>query len=232
MADQNYSRPEMLVETDWLAEHLQDANLCIVDCDNREAYRRAHIPGAVTFRGHHYLKEKEGAPHIMGPEQFAETMGGLGIGDDTLVVAYDGFSGLYATRLWWALSYYGHTQAAVLNGGWDAWLAEGRPLTNAPAKRAAATFSPRVNEELIAGWEHVRDSIDQTDRVLLDVRSDGEWTGENARGTKRGGRIPGAVHLEWLHYVDSQTEKFKPAGQLRAMFAEAGITPESQVVTY
>lgn len=232
MADQNYSRPEMLVETDWLAEHLQDAKLCIVDCDNREAYRRAHIPGAVTFRGHHYLKEREGAPHIMGPRQFAETMGGLGVGDDTLVVAYDGFSGLYATRLWWALNYYGHARAVVLNGGWDAWLAEARPLTNAPAKRAATSFSPRVNEELIAGCEYVRDSIAQTDRVLLDVRSDGEWTGKNARGTKRGGRIPGAVHLEWLNFVDSQTKKFKPAAQLRAMFAEAGITPESQVVTY
>ena len=230
MADHNYSRPEMLVETDWLAEHLQD--VCIVDCDNREAYRRAHIPGAVTFRGHHYLKEKEGAPHIMGPEQFAETMGGLGIGDDTLVIAYDGFSGLYATRLWWALNYYGHTRAAVLNGGWDAWLAEERPLTNAPARRAAARFSPQVNEELIARWEYIRDSIGQTDRVLLDVRSDGEWSGQNARGTKRGGRIPGAVHLEWLNYVDDQTKKFKPAAELRAMVAEAGITPESQVVTY
>ncbi len=232
MADQNYSRPEMLVETDWLAEHLQDANLCVVDCDNREAYRRAHIPGALMFRGHHYLKEKEGALHLMGPEQFAETMGGAGIGDDTVVVAYDGFSGLYATRLWWALNHYGHTQVTVLNGGWDAWLAEGRPLTNAPAKRAPARFSPRVNEELIARWDYVQDLIAQPNRVLLDVRSDGEWTGENARGTKRGGRIPGAVHLEWLNAVDNQTKKFKPAAQLRAMFAEAGITPESEVVTY
>ena len=82
-----------------------------------------------------------------------------------------------------------------------------------------------MNEELIARWEYVRDSIDQTDRVLLDVRSDGEWSGQNARGTKRGGRLPGAVHLEWLNYVDDQTKKFKPAAELRAMFAEAGITP-------
>ena len=230
MADHNYSRPEMLVETDWLVEHLQD--VCIVDCDNREAYRRAHIPGAVTFRGHHYLKEKEGAPHIMGPEQFAEPWAGWGSGTTPWSSPMTGSAGCTPTRLWWALNYYGHTRAAVLNGGWDAWLAEGRPLTNAPARRAAARFSPQVNEELIARWEYVRDSIDQTDRVLLDVRSDGEWSGQNARGTKRGGRIPGAVHLEWLNYVDDQTKKFKPATELRAMFAEAGITPESQVVTY
>ena len=232
MADQDYARPQMLIDTEWLAGHLQDTNICIVDCDNREAYRRAHIPGAITFRGHNYLKEKEGSPYIMGPEQFAETMGALGIGDDTLVIAYDGFSGLYACRFWWALNYYGHTQAKVLNGGWDAWLAEGRPMTNAIAKRAAATFTPQPNEELIARWEYVRDSINHDGRVLLDVRSDAEWTGENARGTKRGGRIPSAAHIEWLNFCDSHTKKFKPGPELRTMLAEVGVTPESEVVTY
>ena len=235
MADTDYARPEMLTDTEWLAGHLpntNDANICIVDCDNREAYRRAHIPGAITFRGHNYLKEKEGAPYIMGPGQFAETMGALGIGDDTLVIAYDGFSGLYATRFWWALNYYGYTQAKVLNGGWDAWLTEGRPVTNMIAKRAAATFTSQPNEELIARWEYVRDAINHDECVLLDVRSDAEWTGENARGTKRGGRVPSAVHLEWLNFVDSHTKKFKPGPELWAVLAEVGVTPESEVVTY
>jgi len=232
MADQGYARPEMLVTTEWLAAHLSDANLCLVDCDNRDAYRRAHIPGAITFRGHHYLKEEEGALHIMGPEKFAATMGALGIGDDTLVIAYDSFSGLYATRFWWALNYYGHTQVKVLNGGWDKWLAEGRPVTNAVPQAKKATFTPRVQEELIARWDYVRDSIGRTDRTLLDVRSDEEWTGANARGTKRGGRVPSAVHLEWLNYVDSKTKEFKPAEELRAMFHKVGVVPEREVITY
>ena len=232
MADQGYARPEMLTNTEWLAAHLQDATVRIVDCDNRDAYRRAHIPGAITFRGHHYLKEEEGALHIMGPEQFAETMGALGIGDDTLVIAYDGFSGLYATRFWWALNYYGHPQVKVLNGGWDKWLVEGRPITTAVPRPLKATFTPRVHDELIARWDYVRDSIGRADRTLLDVRSDGEWTGANARGTKRGGRIPGAVHLEWLNYVDGKTKEFKPAAELRAMFAQAGVKPEQEVITY
>src|SRR5207245_6976692 len=102
-AGRRHARTEMLTTPERLAAHLQDATVRIVDCDNRDAYRRAHIPGAITFRGHHYLKEEEGALHIMGPEQFAETMGALGIGDDTLVIAYDGFSGLYAKRFWWEL---------------------------------------------------------------------------------------------------------------------------------
>ena len=172
MTDHGYARPDMLAETQWLAAHLQDDNLRVVDCDNREAYRRAHIPGAIPVRGHHYFKE-EGTPHIMGPDQFTQTMGEMGIGDDTLVVAYDGFSGLYATRLWWALHYYGHTNVRVLNGGWDAWLAEGRPMTNAASRPAKATFTPQVHDDLIARWEQVQEAI-AADTVLLDVRSDAE----------------------------------------------------------
>ncbi|MGE0820563.1 MAG: sulfurtransferase [Candidatus Binatia bacterium] len=232
MADQGYARPEMLVTTDWLAEHLTDSSICIVDCDNRDAYRRAHIPGAITFRGHHYLKEQEGALHIMGPEKFAQTMGALGIGDDTLVIAYDGFSSLYATRVWWALMYYGHTQTQVLNGGWDKWLAEGRPIANDLPHTTSATFTSRPQEDLIARWDYVRNSIGHEERTLLDVRSDAEWTGENARGTKRGGRIPGAVHLEWLNYVDPKTKEFKPAAELRAMLQTTGVVPEREVITY
>lgn len=232
MPEQGYAHPEMLVTTEWLATHLHDTNIRIVDCDNRDAYRRAHIPGAVTFRGHNYLKEKEGALYIMGPEQFAETMSTLGIGDDTIVIAYDSFSGLYAARFWWALNYYGHTQVQVLNGGWDKWLAEGRPLTMAEPRPPKVAFTPRAQEELIARWDYVRDSIGKPGRTLLDVRSDGEWTGENARGTKRGGRIPTAVHLEWLNYVDSKTKEFKPAAELRAMFDSIGVKPESEVITY
>ena len=231
MTDHGYTRPDMLAETQWLAAHLQDDNLRVVDCDNREAYRRAHIPGAIPVRGHHYFKEKEGAPHIMGPDQFAQTMGEMGIGDETPVVAYDGFSGLYATRFWWALHYYGHTNVRVLNGGWDAWLAEGRPVTNVASRPAKAIFTPQANEDMIARWEQVQEAI-TADTVLLDVRSDAEWTGENNRGTKRGGRIPGAVHLEWLNYVDPKTKKFKSANELRPMFEQVGVRPECEVVTY
>ncbi len=231
MADQSYARPEMLADSQWLAAHLQDDNIRIVDCDNREAYRRAHIPGAITVRGHNYLKEKEGALRIMGPDQFAQTMGDMGIGNDTPVVAYDGFSGLYAARFWWALNYYGHTNVKVLNGGWDTWLSEGRPVTNTTTPPAKATFTPQVHEDFIARWEQVQDAIN-TDTVVLDTRSDAEWTGENNRGTKRGGRVPNAVHVEWLNYVDPKTKQFKPAVELRFLFEQAGVKPECEVITY
>ena len=114
--------------TEWLAEHLADSNIRVVDCDNRDAYRRAHIPGAVNPQDN-YFKNPDDRSYIMTAEQFAATMESLGIGDDTLVVAYDGFGSLYATRLWWCLGYFGHQKVVVVNGGWQKWLSEGRPVT-------------------------------------------------------------------------------------------------------
>lgn len=233
MAEQAYARPEMLVEPTWLEAHVNDANVRIVDCDLQPAYRRAHIPNAIPIKGHHYLKEKEGAPYIMGLQQYTEVMRQMGIGDDTLVIAYDGFSSLYAARFWWTLNYYGHTQVKVLNGGWDAWLTEVQQVSNAPTRppENPSSFSAKKNEEIIARWEQVRDAIDN-DTILLDVRSDGEWTGKNDRGTKRGGHIPNAVHLEWLNYVDPETKKFKSAAELSLLFEDLGISCASKVVTY
>src|SRR5438105_4763866 len=99
----------MLVETGWLAEHLDDPNLRIVDADYPAAYGRAHIPGAVGHASSNvYLKTKEGDTFLMEPDQFAETMAKMGIGDETAVVAYDGHMSLYAARFWWALTRYGH----------------------------------------------------------------------------------------------------------------------------
>jgi thiosulfate/3-mercaptopyruvate sulfurtransferase len=111
-------------------------------------------------------------------------------------------------------------------------LAEGRPVTTAEPRSPKATFAPHVQEKFMARWDYVRDSINKPGRTLLDVRSDGEWTGENARGTKRGGRIPSAVHLEWLNYIDSKTKEFKPAAELRAMFDNIGVKPENEIIAY
>ena len=133
----------MLVETGWLAEHLDDPGLRIVDADFPHSYARAHIPGAVgQLADNINLKTASGEVFLMGPEQFAETMGRMGIGDDTLVVAYDGHMGLQAARLWWCLNYYGHTNVPAANGGWHKWLAEGRPVTMARTEVAQGDSRP------------------------------------------------------------------------------------------
>lgn len=239
MTAQGYANPELLVETDWLQVRLDDPNIRVVDCDPFDAYARAHIPGAVGIRVHHYIKEEgydddpRANPLVAPPDRMRELMESMGIGDDTLVVAYDSNGSLWAARFWWVLSYYGHTNAKVLNGGWNKWVDEGRPVSRAaPAARAAA-FTPRANPDLVCSLDYGVENVGNSDVVYLDVRSDGEWDGSNDRGNKRAGRIPGAVHLEWLNFVtDDEHQTIKPASELRAMLEEAGATPEREVVTY
>ena len=132
-----YAHPELLVDTEWLAQHLDDPTVRIVDCDSPAVYGRAHIPGSLNLshpmlpEPQHYLKDPGDPLHVLPPDKFARVMGELGIGDDTLVVAYDDYKGRHAARLWWALAFYGHANVKALNGGWSDWLAEGRPVTNA-----------------------------------------------------------------------------------------------------
>jgi thiosulfate/3-mercaptopyruvate sulfurtransferase len=229
MAD--YAHPETLVDGEWLQAHLEDSNVRVVDCDPQDAYRRVHIPGAVNPNDN-FLKNPDDRRFIMTPEQFTAEMARLGIGDDTLVVSYDA-GGTTAGRFWWALNYYGHTNAKALQGGWNLWLKEGRPVTMAAPKIASATpFTPRVNESMYATAEQIMADLDDPNVIVLDVRSDGEWEGTNARGNKRAGHIPGAVHLEWTNNLTADDEKrWKTADELREMYAACGITPDKQIVT-
>src|SRR5579884_846149 len=128
MTTDGYARPELLAEPDWLAEHAGDRNVRVVDCASLDAYRRAHIPGAVGLPVHFYIKDPADEKFVMPSDQFADLMGRLGVGDATTVVTYDDNNSLVATRLWWVLNDYGHPNAKVLNGGWHRWLTEGRPV--------------------------------------------------------------------------------------------------------
>jgi thiosulfate/3-mercaptopyruvate sulfurtransferase len=226
----DYPRADMLVEPAWLAAHLEDPNLRIVDCDRPESWERAHIPGAVPVREHYY-KNPDNALFIMEPDQFAATMSQLGIGDDTLVVGYDNLGARYSGRLWWCLSYYGHPQVRILNGGWPRWLGEGMPVSIAPVTVPPATFTPRINRDFYATADDVKKAIGRPEAIILDVRSDEEWRGKESRGNKRAGRIPGSVHIEWLQNVTGEHHILKPAAELREMFEKAGVTPDKEVVT-
>ena len=229
-----YARPEMLVETDWLASHLDDPNLRIVDADYPQSYARAHVPGAVGhLDANIYLKTKDGETFIQPPEQFAETMAKMGIGDDTNVVVYDSHQSLYAARFWWTLLYHGHEKVRVLNGGWHKWLLEGRPATMKPNRPQRATFTPRLNPDLHADCALVQSAVGRDDSAILDVRTDDEWSGKNDRGNKRRGHVPGAVHLEWTNFVtDDDRKVFRPAAELREMLRAKGITPDKNVYVY
>ena len=235
-----FARPELLATTDWLAERLDDPSIRIVDCDEFPAYQRLHIPGAVGLRVHHYLKDPDNPDHLMPPEMFARAMSEHGIGDEHTVVAYDGFGGLYAARLWWALDYYGHSDCKVLNGGFQKWFAEARPVTRVKAHLPAgrhgvgpATFTVRPGRDCLCTLDDVEAATGREGTVIWDVRSREEHTGENRRQNRYGGRIPGAVHLEWLDLTSrGDAPELLPPDEIRRRLASAGITPESEVLAH
>ena len=232
MTEKGFAFPEYLAETKWLAEHFEDPDLRVVDMDIPEGYRRAHIPGAVTVPEHHYVKDPSNDVHVMPPTAFKELMDSLGIGDDTLVVAYDNSRGVYAARLWWTLRYYGHQRAKVLNGGWRKWFQEGRPATiDVPTLPGGISFTPHVDKSMIITTAELKEAYDTPDVVVWDVRSRGEFTGENPRTNRRPGHIPGAVHLEWLEAVNEDDHTLKPPKKLRAMLSQRGISPDKEIVT-
>jgi thiosulfate/3-mercaptopyruvate sulfurtransferase len=241
MTTGGYARPDLLVDTAWLADRLDDPNLRIIDCDQMPEYWRAHIKGAVGIPVHHYIKQagydagaaSRAYPLVMPPEPVKALFERMGIGDDTEVVCYDDSGSLYSARVWWVLNHYGHTNVKVLDGGWRKWVDEGRPISFDAPSFPKATFTPRTDDSLVCTLRQGLELVNDPDTVFLDVRTDGEWDGSNDRGNKRAGRVPGSVHLEWLNFITKDSHRtIKPAEELRAMLSGAGVTPEKQVVTY
>jgi len=235
----DYAHPELFAEPEWLARHLDDADVRIIDCATLEAYRRAHIPGAVQLPVHFYVKEAatDGSDHgvlVMPPAEFEAVMSKLGVGPDTTVVTYDDNNALVASRLWWVLNHYGHTNVKVLNGGWHRWLTENRPVTFHAQRVAPATFTAKLNADIYASADLLKaEYADPATCQVLDARSDGEWDGSNARGNKRVGRVPNSKHLEWLNFVEKgDSRKFLSAGELQRLLDEAGISRNKPTITY
>ena len=232
-ADGGYASPELLADTEWLAAHLSDENLRIVDTDVSAAYQRGHIHESVLIPDNYEKDPDTHAVHILPPAKFAEMMESLGIGDDTLVVAYDNSQSLYAGRLWWALRYYGHSGVKVLNGGWRKWVREGRPISiDRPQPKAGLKFTPEPDDSLIITTEELKEIYNNPENVVWDVRNRAEFTGAMARRNRRPGHIPGATHLDWAEMMDPDTYMFKPAEEMRRILKSNGITPESEVLTH
>ena len=232
MANEGYARPELLVDSAWVDAHKNDPNVVIVDCEVDAAYARGHIPGAVLVPDNYEKDPDSGRLFLMNPEQFKAMCEGLGIGDETLVIAYDHSRSLTAARLWWALNTYGHTNVKILNGGWRAWIANGGAVGFGRAEIKSVTFTPKYDDSKLVKVDELKEACEVGGSVIWDVRSDGEWDGSMSRGNKRVGHVPGAVHVEWFNLMDSDTNEFKPAAEIRRILTEHGITPDKNVYTY
>lgn len=243
MPDKGYAVTELLVDTAWLAAHLGDQDVRIVDMDPPAAHAKGHIPGAVSVGANPNVKAAADARLVASPDEAKALFESLGIGDGTRVIAYDNNRGNNAARLWWALTYYGHRDVAVLDGGWVKWTREGRPAEVTPPVAGhmgqyprrdprPATFSPRPQGRVLSTVETLKAAVRDPGSVIWDVRTLEEHTGAADRGNKRRGHVPGAVHLEWTRLVNERDHTFKTAGELRLLLAGIGVTPDKAVHTY
>jgi thiosulfate/3-mercaptopyruvate sulfurtransferase len=238
-----YAKPDALVSTEWLAAHLEAPDIRIVDATFKlpgmtplasEEYARRHIPGAVFFDIDDIADETSTLPHMLpSPEKFAARMRRLGLGDGHRIVAYDGAGVMGAARVWWMFRVFGHGDVAILDGGLEKWLAEGRPVTDAVPMPRERHFTAHVNTTLVRDKEQIRANIVDRREQLLDARARGRFEGTlpELRPGLRGGHIPGSRNLPYDRLLDPAAKTVLPAERLAALFAEAGIDPARPVVT-
>lgn len=225
------------VSTAWLNEHLNDADLRVIDIrgkvlpatqppphyfSHEDAYHESHIPNAVFVNWMVDIVEP-GSPSndVSSPERFAKLMGELGIDADTTVVVYDASASMFAARLWWALQYYGHENVYVLDGGWTKWIAEDRPTVSEVPSIHKKTFVPRINSNLLATADDILEKLDSGNMQLIDVRSPLEYVGEASRAELKG-HIPHAVNIPRKTMVTDENTILSQA-ELKSFFADKGI---------
>jgi thiosulfate/3-mercaptopyruvate sulfurtransferase len=224
---------DLLVSTEWLASNLDRPNAVLIDAGEPLAYRRAHIAGAVGVP-HPYLKGSDNSLLAMPPEEFEAFARAAGISNDTAVVIYDDNASLYAARVWWMFRLNGHRDVRIVDGGLNAWMDEGRPVTSAPARPKPGNFVAKRDPSVVVTVDELKAAVEGGHApALWDTRTPEEWDGSNSRGHKRVGHVPGARHLEWRNLVQGPpARRFRPIGEIRAALEAAGIDPSAETVTY
>lgn len=227
-----YGNPQFLVDTDWLALHLNDRDLWIIDMrDSPEEYAAGHIPGALYLAFNQIRLALKEPGFILPPDyEIEEMLGQLGITRETMVVAYDNHGGLNASRLFYTLDYVGHGKMALLNGGLTKWVAEGRALSRAVRQVGRTVYQVHPETERVVSGRWIVAHLGKPILALVDARSPKEFRGEEVRG-KRGGHIPGAANIEWTQNLTAD-KTFKPADDLLALYEKAGVTKDKTVITY
>ncbi len=228
---QGYARPELLVDTAWLAAHLQDRDIRIVDL-RVGSYADGHVPGAVWLDNNAIRIANRPPTFLPTPAEFEELMARLGISNTTRVIAYDDRGGIYATRLWWILNYYGHTNFAVLDGGWTKWTLEQRPTSTAVPAFTRTSFTVKPGSVKVATATDVLDAINKPGIKLVDARTQAEIDGKDLRNIKRGGFIESSVPVYWEDTFDATTKAFKSAAEIEKLYRDRGIQPTDDVITY
>jgi thiosulfate/3-mercaptopyruvate sulfurtransferase len=231
LAAMAYAHPEQLVDTDWVTLHANDANVRVVDM-RMSGYETGHVPGAV-FLSPVAIRDANAPPTFLPtPAAFEQMMAKLGISDTTRVVAYDERGGIYAARLWWILNYYGHTNVALMNGGWVKWTAEQRATTPQTPSPAAGKFTPKPQPHWLATASDVVAAINKPGITIVDARTTAEIEGKDLRNIKRGGFIPSSTPVYWEDLLDMPQRTFKSADELKKIYESRGVVPAKEVIVY
>jgi thiosulfate/3-mercaptopyruvate sulfurtransferase len=243
-----YPNAQLLVTTDWLAQHLDDSQVRIIDMRDPGAYGQAHVPGAVNVPVGDVAKTVNGIPFEFDASQMEATLNRMGLAPGMTAVIYDDLGMMNSARLFWTLEYVGHEDARIVDGGWNAWVAGGGRTTSDTLQVEATQYPMRIDASKLATAEQILSLLGNPQVVLVDARSPQEYSGE-VKLAARGGHIPGAVNLVWLDALtgnavyttdpnwqaelqDPDVERFKPAGEIEALLQERGITPDKEAITY
>ena len=226
-----YANPHLLWSVDELKTRPHDPRLVLMDMRPPEAYSNGHIPGARSFDIFGIsLIDTRPEPLEAFLWMIEHLIQGKGVNDDSAVVAYDDIAGMRSARLFWFLEFFGHDDVHVLNGGYNAWRDAGFPVTPQAAVPKGGNFKRKPRHDRIATAGDVLERLHNPSAVIVDTRSDAEYTGQLVR-SKRRGAIPGAVHLEWTNNLDARGF-FKSADELKKMYAERHITPDKEVIPH
>jgi len=230
---------DVLVDADWLQEHLGDDSLRVVEVDeNPSLYAEEHIPGAIGFDWQKDLQDQT-VRNFLNPEEFGELLGSRGISNDHLIVLYGDRNNWFAAYTYWYLKYYGHDQVKLLNGPREKWIADGRPTSSEVPEYSKAVFTVKGEDnDIRAHRDEVLTAIDSSTR-LVDVRSPQEYSGEliampgyEQEGAQRAGHIPTAASVPWAQAV-KEDGTFKSEEDLRSLYTDKGVlTQEDPVIAY
>jgi len=236
---ESYAHPEVLVDTVWLGDHLQDPAVRIAEVsEDVTLYDLGHIPGAVHFNWQTQLQDRVCRDWI-NKEQFENLLGAYGVGNDTTVVLYGDKNNWFATYTFWLCKMYGVERVVVLNGGRGKWIAEGRPLAkDAPSYPRKAFRAKNPDLSIRAFRDQVLERIGKPEVALVDVRSPQEYSGEliampayPQEGAQRGGHIPSAQSIPWGQNV-GEDGMFKAREELRKLYESKGVHPDQEVIAY
>jgi thiosulfate/3-mercaptopyruvate sulfurtransferase len=228
----DYPNNHLLLSVDELQQTLTEEEIILIDA--RGSASDSLIPGATHFSAVAELTDPDHPVenYLIGPDLFQEKMRNLGLNSDSNVVIYDDGNHLAAARLFYALDYYGFSNARLLNGGMSAWNESGFSISDEYRVHDQGSFSFDVQEALVCDFDYIVEASNDPDKIIFDARSAGEFSGEDVRA-ERGGQVPNAVNLEWNRVLESEgVSKFLPAEEIRVMFESLGITPDKEVIPH